>query len=238
MEKLFPIVQILRSYCIIFLMVLFLFCTFNTGNNASLIMKQVGEATDTVSIWPQLIFVFSVPLKDNSVNLKITPDPGPVYSNYLSETKDTLTISVTGMLEGNTRYIITLEDVITAENGSKLYPDDAVFDIITLPKEREPNNSFNNTDTLLSVCFGTVSPASDTDYFYINNTIASTMYLKNHDKKSGFFIVNTSGSIIAIDDSFDEIKTFSISDSILLPLFVGVFSLFGNDTRYEIGLVP
>jgi len=214
---------------------LLFFCTFDIDNNDPLIMTRFGTVSDTVSIWPRLDFAFSVPLEDSIVNIKITPDPGPVYNTHLFETKDTLVVTVTGSLEGNTSYRITLERFITAENGNELYPDDAVFDVVTLPKEREPNN-FANADTLSTVCLGSLSPAHDTDCFYINSTTATLLYLRNHLKKAAYVIKDTLHNVIASDESFDDIKSFAISDSLPNPLIVSISSLFGEGTRYEVGL--
>ena len=224
--------------CIIFLLVPLLSCIFNPDDNKPLLMTRVDSESDTVSLWPRLIFEFSVPLKDSVVSIKITPDPGPVYSSYLNNARDTLTFSVTGILGGNTHYILTPEQAITAKNGNKLYPEDAIFDILTLPSEKEPNNKKSNADTLLTLCYGVVTPANDTDCFYMYNTTVTSLYLKSHDKKSGFFIKDLSDSVIIIDDGFEDIKTFDISDYNTAPIFVYVFSLFDSDTRYELGLIP
>ena len=214
-------------------------CVFDTEDNSPLIMSRVDNETDTVSLWPQLIFEFSVPLKDSIVNIDITPDPGPVYSAYLNDKKDTLIFSVTGSLEGATLYVLTLEQPLTAKNGNILYPEDAVFNIVTLPGEKEPNNKKENADTLLSVCLGAAKPANDTDCFYIFNPTATNVYLKNHDKKSGFVIKDNADNIITINNSsVNDIKVFDISSYNSAPLFVFVFSLFDSDARYELGLTP
>ena len=223
--------------CIIFLLVPLLSCIFNPDDHKPLIMTRVDSGSDTVSIWPTLIFEFSVPLKDSVVSIKITPDPGPVYSSYLNNARDTLTFSVTGTLGGNTHYILTLEQTLTAKNGNKLYPEDAIFDIITLPREREPNNTKSNADTLLTLCYGDITPASDTDCFYIFNTAITSLYLQNHDSKSGLFIKDFYDNVLIIDDGFEDIKTFDIPSNISMPVFVYVFSLFNNDARYELGVV-
>jgi hypothetical protein len=202
-------------------------------------MIRVDNETDTVSLWPQLIFEFSVPLKDSIVTIDITPDPGPAYSAYLNDKKDTLILSVTGSLEGATLYVLTLEQPITAKNGNMLYPEDAVFNIVTKPGEKEPNNKKENADTLLALCLGAAKPANDTDCFYFFNTTATEVYLKSLDKKSGFFIKDNVDNIITINASpKDDIKVFDISSYNTAPLYVFVFSLFDSDARYELGLTP
>ena len=225
-------------YLILFLLISFMACVFNTDDNRPLTMTRVDNETDTVSLWPQLIFEFSVPLKDSVVHIDITPDPGPVYSVYLNDKRDTLIFSVTGTLEGATHYVLTLEQPITAKNGNKLYPEDAVFNIVTLPGEKEPNNKKENADTLLTVCFGAAKPANDTDCFYIFNTTATGVYLKSRDKKSGFVIKDNADNIITLDNGPEDIKVFDISDYNTAPIFVYIFSLFDSDARYELGLTP
>ncbi len=222
---------------IIALQAIFLFCTFNIDNKEPLTMRRVGNISDTVSIWPRLTFIFSVPIKDNHVDILIIPDPGPVYSQYLNETKDTLTISVTGMLQGNTRYVITPDYIITAENGNKLYPDNALFEIITLPAEIEPNNNYKDANILFSLCYGTICPANDTDYFYITNLTAESLYIKSIESKSGFFLCDTLGFLIAENKNQEEIKVIDIPNGIIAPLYAGVYSLIDNGARYELGIV-
>lgn len=223
---------------IFLLSLLYLSCTFYSSDNDPLIMTRIGTIADTVSIWPTLTFLFSVPLEDSSITLKILPDPGPVYDTRLSSTKDTLQWTVTGSLDGNTSYQITLHQFLTAENGSKLYPGDAVFTIVTFPRECEPNNCLDNADSLSTVCFGIIAPAHDTDYFYINGTSVSSLYLTSHDNKAGWLIKDGENTVIVSDDGFDITKTAAIPDSIPPPLLAGIFSLFGTDTRYEIGIIP
>jgi len=226
-------------YLILFLVLSFMACVFNTEDNSPLTMTRVDNETDTVSLWPQLIFEFSVPLKDSVVSIDITPDPGPVYSAYLTNKRDTLIFSVTGSLEGATPYVLTLKQPITAKNGNKLYPEGAVFNIVTLPGEKEPNNKKENADTLLTLCLGAAKPAHDTDCFYSFNTTATKVYLKSIDKKSGFVIKDNADNIITINASFEnDIKEFDISSYNTAPLFIFVFSLFDSDARYELGLTP
>ena len=225
-------------YLIIFLLISFAACVFNTDDNRLLTMTRVDNETDTVSLWPQLIFEFSVPLKDSVVNIDITPDPGSVYSVFLNVKKDSLTVAITGTLKGATSYTLTPAQTITAKNGNKLYPEDAVFNFMTLPGEKEPNNNKENADTLLTICLGAAKPANDTDCFYIFNTTVTGVYLKSRDKKSGFLIKDNFDNVITVDDGFAEMKTFDISDYNTAPIFVYIFSLFYSDARYELGLTP
>ncbi len=221
---------------IICLFTFFLYCTFDEVSNQPLTMNRIDESGDTVLVWPSLTFVFSVPVQDSSVALKMIPYPGTVYNSNLNETKDTLILIVSGSLIGNTKYLITLENQITATNGSVLYPEDVSVEITTLSKEHEPNNNLVNIDTLNAVCCGTISPTNDTDYFYMNNSTATSFYQKCHTSNSGYFITDSSGKTIVLDDGFDEIKTFTITDTVTMPLFVGIFSVYDNDARYEIRL--
>lgn len=215
---------------------LFLFCTFDDVPKEPLTMIRVDESGDTVSIWPSFTFAYSVALQDSIISLKMDPYPGTVFSSYLNSIGDTVNLVVTGSLQGNTTYWISLEDTITAINGSVLYPEEISFEITTFSKEIEPNNNLINVDTLVTVCFGTISPVNDTDYYYVNNLVATTFYQKCHKNKSGFFITEGTGKLIVVDDNFDELKKFTITDTITMPLFIGIFSVYDNDARYEIGL--
>lgn len=227
----------LLTHCCITVITLLCLCTFNTTNDDPLIMTLVGTQGDTVSLWPVLTFSFSIPLLDSIVPLTIEPDPGPQYMIFLNEKLDTLTFVVTGALEGNTLYTFSIDDIITAENGNKLYPGAATFTIITYPKEKEPNSSLHTADVLQWSCYGTINPVHDTDYFYIGSMQFSALYLKNHSKRTGIAIVDTTGNIIASDISFNEVKTIPFI-SVSLPVYAAVFSLIDNDARYEIGLKP
>jgi hypothetical protein len=222
---------------LIYIITLFLFCTFDDGGDEPLTMIRIGDVSDTVSIWPHMTFLFSVPLQDSSVNLKIIPYPGTVYNNFLNETRDTLKLIVTGSLQGSTQYLITLNNAISAVNGSVLYPEEVSFEITTFPGEKEPNNNFGNADTLSVTCFGIIFPANDTDYFYINNPSATAFELKAYRGKSGYIIRDTSGSTITKDVGLEEIKTFTIPTTMSMPFFAGIFSVYDNDVRYEVSIV-
>lgn len=215
---------------------LFILCTFDDNSKEPLTMTRVDEGGDTVSLWPQLTFIFSVPVQDSTVSLKLEPYPGTVYHSILNGSADTLVLSVSGALKAKTTYQVVPAHQVTAENGSILYPEDVTFKITTHPGEFEPNNDSLHADTLLSVSFGTVFPINDTDYFYVNNAVATRFYHRCHKNKSGFFIIESTGKTVAVENGLDDVKTFTISDTVTMPLFVGVFSTKDNDARYEISL--
>jgi hypothetical protein len=214
----------------------FFSCTFNAVNNEPLTITCINQKSDSVSLWPQLIFTFSTKLKDSIVILEITPDPGPQYSTFLNEFKDTLFFKVTGVLNGNTTYSITFKDRITGENGKMLYPEDVSFTIITGRGENEPNNSISIADTVFDICYGTISPVNDTDYYYLSYQLSSNLYLKCHDRLTGFKIIDSSGSIINEQAGTQEIKQYSISNSAVTPFYICIFSLSDNNAKYELGI--
>lgn len=224
-------------FCIACVYCVFLLCTFNVKNDDPLTISRIGNLSDTVSIWPQLNFVFSVPLIDSLVSINITPDPGSVFNTFLNKTRDSLMISITESLLGNTIYTITFDKTITSENGNTISAGDSICSIVTLPQEMEPNNTVLLADTLLTVCMGIISPAHDTDVFYLNNNLSKTVYMTNHKGKSGFIIKSTNDSLISIEDGLNENKTFLITDSSILPLYIYIFSIFENSTHYELGIV-
>jgi len=213
-------------------------CTFNPKDYEPLTMVRVGDGSDTVSIWPGLTFAFSAPLQDSIVTMKIVPDPGPVYSSYLNRTSDTLILTVTGLLKGSAQYTITLGREVTDRNGEVLCPEDVLFTIVTLPAEQEPNNTITDADEFASVCCGTVYPANDTDCFYIPASVVKGLSLISHQNKSGYVVKDISSNIIAKNTSYDQIKTILFSQSLQPPVFIYIFSLLDNDSRYELGTVP
>ena len=225
------------GYIILFpILITFFSCTFNIVENEPLTMTCINHESDTVSLWPQLIFAFSKRIKDSVVLLDITPDPGSHYSTFLNEFKDTLYFEVTGILNGNTAYNITLKNRITGENGKLLYPEEVSFTMITHSKEHEPNNSVSIADTLFDICYGAISLVNDTDYYYISYQNSSNLYLKCHDRLTGFKVYGPSYILVNEQAGTEEIKEYFISNAITIPLYVCVFSLSDNNARYELGI--
>lgn len=215
--------------------VLLISCEFYIPVDEELTMSRIDSANDTITLWPELVFMFSVPLKDSSVSLVFEPDPGPSFYQRLNKTRDTLQIHVTGVLEGNTRYTLTLAREIVGQNGSTLSPEEVQYRVYTRKKEKEPNNSIALATIVETCCYGVVVPKNDTDYYWLENPQAKGFYLKNHRSKSGYVLVNSSGELIGSDTGLEEVKSFLFSDSIAQPLYVGVVALVDNDARYEIG---
>jgi flagellar biosynthesis/type III secretory pathway ATPase len=110
------------------------------------------------------------------------------------------------------------------------------FTIITKKKENEPNNFISISDTLFDICYGVIFPANDTDYYYISYQLPSNFYLKCHDRLTGFKVIDSSGSIIDEQTGTQEVKQYSISSTAITPLYVCIFSLSDNNSRYELGI--
>jgi hypothetical protein len=197
-------------------------------------MKRIDNTADTVSIWPQLSFFFSAPLRDSSVRVTFTPSTAAEYNAFLNAGRDTLTIQVTGALDGHTCYLMAPDTILTAENGNKLYPGDAEFLFCTYQREQEPN-TFYTADTLFSKCFGTIAPVHDTDY-YILPSRTTTINLTSYTNKAGLVVRDSVGQLLLVDNSYEVNKTIAVSPAFFFPLKVGVYSLFGNDTRYMVGV--
>jgi hypothetical protein len=227
------------NYLFLFLLLsLFAGCTFIVEDDRAFTMTRIGNTADTVSIWPQLAFCFSVPLaKDSSVHLIITPDPGPVYSVYLNRNRDTVRLDVSQSLEGNTTYFITLQDTLQSVNDKYLYPADVSFSFTTYPKENEPNNTSATADTLRALCFGASVTATDTDFYFIPATNARGIYLKSMQSKSGCIVLHITGAVLKKNNTLDQTKTIAFNDTINAPCYMAVYPLFDNATRYELGMV-
>lgn len=211
-------------------------CTFETDFEQPLVMECISEKIDTVLPWPQLIFVFSSPLKDSTIELSLLPDPGPVFYNYLTQSKDTLHFLVTGTLSGQRDYSLSLKTSIVAENGSILYPEDALFSFTTWPSELEPNNRIELCDTLVNICYGIITPVNDSDYYFFYDTTATNLYLKCHSRISGIIVLNAQGQEVFSQHDINDLKQFPLNDNLSMPLYIKIFSLLDTDARYELGL--
>lgn len=212
----------------------FLFCTFEQDDNTPLTIERVDLMGDTIVPWGTLIFVFSVPLEDGVATLKITPNPGAVYNCLLSDSKDTLYLNISGFLEANTSFSISLENDFTAENGSVLLAEDVDFTVFTGNMENEPNNSIETSDSLNGRIFGIAENKSDEDFFILADTLISEISLINHKKKNGFQILDINGTIMLTNENLDDTLNEIISLINIWPKFIKVYPLVDSDSRYEL----
>lgn len=94
-------------------------CVFNGPvNEQPLTFKSLDANGDTLSVFPRLRFVFSSALADTSVPIFFSPAISARYGAYLNALRDTLTIDIMEMLEGNTRYVLRLGRQVTSIDGS------------------------------------------------------------------------------------------------------------------------
>ncbi len=223
-----------KCFLLLTLGVLFCLCTFDDIDDTPLTMSIVGTSSDTVSLWPSLSFLLHPPLADSALELQIIPNPGTIYSTALNTSRDTAKLTVTGLLKGSTLYNITLKNTITAKNGKTLSPEESIFEIVTHPSEKEPNDQQRFADTLWLICFGISTPMSDTDYYFLPAPHGKTLTLASHQGLSGYRLVTLNDVIIHSDVELAESKSITIADTISTPLYCSIFSVFENDSRYEV----
>jgi len=102
-------------------------------------------------------FALSAQLADTSVDVVFSPPFAGAYDIDLNATRDTLTLSVLDMLQGNTTYVLKLKSSVHSTAGAWLYPyqDSVVF----TPRPRAgAQRHFDLADTLLApVIYGMIS---------------------------------------------------------------------------------
>ena len=222
-------------------------CIFDTrGNEEPLTMTCINAKTDTVSVFPQLQFAFSVPLSDSSVSLAFFPPTSARYVAFLNATHDTLTLDVMEMLDGNTRYVIRLAQPVTSKDGVVLGPlqDSLVF--LTYPREHENNDTKELADTLNSVMFGSISNVADIDVFFCADKKASAqvsakasgVFMQSINSQDSFYIVDSLSRVFSLGNQIKPMDTIFITDSMTRPLYVFVVSrIKGSEGDYELGIV-
>ncbi|MBD3344197.1 MAG: hypothetical protein GF401_03940 [Chitinivibrionales bacterium] len=214
-------------------------CVINVDDDDErLTMIRADKGGDTVSVFPAIKIAFSVPLAVDTVMLAMTPPFQTGYAAYLNDSKDTLEVRVTGMLEGNTRYCIKLAHAIKAENGFELYPDADSIVFVTHPAESEPNNSISTANQLNGRVFGMIELATDTDYYFIPSLHKRKFYLNSFDSQCGFAVSDSDGVVQEAFQSQTQSDTLIAGDSLFPPFHVLVFaSPLSSHERYELGSV-
>ena len=210
-------------------------CTFNLEDNTQLIMTRIDTEGSTTSPWPTFKFAFNRSVVDSVSFISIIPDNGVGFNSKFNESNDTLTVKVTGVLDGKRLYSVVLNRDITASNGSVLKSGDVDFPFMTYPKEKLPNSTFSNSDTLLPLIFGVAAPINDSDYFYIADTSVSEVFLINHFGSCGFEVVTALDSVVQLKSDIYDTLYYKFD---LIPakgLYLRVFSVVDNGARYEIG---
>jgi hypothetical protein len=225
------------------IMVLWVSCIFDTrGNDEPLTMTCINPKTDTLSVFPQLRFVFSAPLMDSSVSLAFSPPTSARYAAFLNATHDTLTLNVMEMLDGNTKYVVRLAQPVTSKDGVVLGPSQDSLAFVTYPREHEPNDEKDLADTLTSIIFGTVSNVADVDAFFCTDTKglskASGVFMQSINSQDSFYIVDSLSRVFSLGNQIKPIDTIFFTDSMRRPLYAFVVSrIKGSEGDYELGIV-
>jgi hypothetical protein len=213
-------------------------CIFEAQKNSgALTMTCINGRTDTLSVFPQLQFVFSEPLIDSSVSLNFSPPIGR-YAAFLNATHDTMSLTIMDMLAGNTRYVLRLGNQITSKDGAILLPSQDSLSFITYPREQEPNDTKNLADDLASKIFGTISDQSDIDVFLCTNNSARGVFLQSINSQDSLYVVDGLSHAFSLDHPINPMDTIVFPDSLVRPLYVFVVSrIMGSEGDYELGIV-
>jgi hypothetical protein len=201
-----------------------LLCTFGPDTEGPLTMRRVDGQGDTLSVFPTLRFSFSQPVANENVSLYLEPEGGRYYS-VLNETKDTLELVVSGLLEGNTRYAVGPAQTVTATTGSSIGAGGVEFFFVTRAREREPNDVRDTSARFVDPIYGDIYTPQDTDYFCVTVPV-SGFHLVSHDEGVvlQLGLVDSSGRDTATTGNLAE-TYLGVPDSFSLPLFVRVTSL-------------
>jgi len=155
-------------------------CVLVVGGDPVLSMSRADREGDTVSVFPTLVIAFSIPLRDSAVSFTFTPPAAGDYSQSLNAARDTLTIRVSGMLDGNARYALRPSRALTAENGMSLDPGEDSIVFFTYPRESGQNGTAPSADTLRRVVFGELSMPGDTDFYVPADSLSRTFCLTSY----------------------------------------------------------
>lgn len=217
---------------------LLLQCVFNGPINESpLTYSSLDADGDTLSLFPKLRLAFSSPLADSSVTISFSPAIAG-YGAYLNSVRDTLTIEVMDMLQGNTRYVLRVEKPLTSSDGSMwdLSGDSTVF--YTFPGEQEPNDTKDCADTVASVIFGSISDVSDLDIFVCQKPDVKAVYLQSIDCSDTLFIQDGLSAIRGIEGKMNGQDTIFLSENDAPPFFIFVLSrIRGFEGNYKLGII-
>ncbi len=197
-------------------------------------MIRADSLGDTVSVFPVLKVAFTRTPADESVSITFSP----LFVDYaarLSESRDTLTIRVTGLLDGETRYVLRPAGELRAGDGSVPGPDTDSLVIHTYPAEQEPNDTRKTADPFQSPMYGRIKPANDTDFFFLEAPTGGNVILESLDSKVSLEVRDSSGTLSAAPVTQNSVDTLAVSDS---PVWVLAYSRGGiMDERYRLSFV-
>jgi hypothetical protein len=197
-------------------------------------MKRIDSLGDTTSTFPTLRFAFSEPVEDEEVSMYLNPDVDG-YHTELNAGRDTLCLIVTGMLDGATTYTASLGQTVQSANGTILTAGSITFSFFTCQAEQEPNDAKDTTRIFYNPVCGRIYPTNnDTDYYYMADTSAISLYLRSNDPAVlGLGFTNTLG-IDTILTGKEQEKYLLIPGGISLPGYIRIFSL-SSTGKYELG---
>jgi hypothetical protein len=160
--------------------------------------------------------------------VSFSPAISAQYGAYLNLDRDTLTIDVMEMLEGNTRYVLRLEKQITSIDGivSDLSNDSTVF--YTFPCEQESNDNKDIADSLTSVMFGCISDVSDLDVFVCVRKNLQAVYCQSIDCRDSFFVEDGLSTTVTVKGAMQQ------TDTIFVFVRSGIKGFEGN---YKLGVI-
>lgn len=171
-------------------------------------MTRVGR-NDTIPCWGEIAIAFSIPVADTSIRFDISPDPGTVYSTQIiNTTHDTAIITVSQMLPGDTRLVISPGMPIHAENGTEIRPGNDSIVVHTYPREDEPNDAPGLAGTLREMICGEILPGNDTDYFWVPDSNISVLHV----------VTDGDGLCLLFRDSTgQDIAAAACKDTVIIP---------------------
>jgi hypothetical protein len=197
-------------------------------------MERADGLGDTVATFATLRFSFSSPVENEDIVMYLEPE-GVRYYTELNDGSDTLSLIVSGMLDGATRYSVTPAQEIRAAGASPIRPHSVRFEFMTHARENEPNDCIAIADVFTNPVCGEVSAAGDTDCFLLPAPAAGSIYLRTHDAGAalGLGIVDSAGNDTAVTGDI-PVKSLAVPPSFTFPVGARVFSTLGTG-RYELG---
>jgi hypothetical protein len=198
-------------------------CTFNTGQDDTLVFSFPEGQSDTLSPRPEISIVFSDRLTDDTVQFMLEPFFDQFHS-ILNPSRDTVRIIVTSLLPGKSRYALYLTGKIESINGATAAPgrDSLVF--YTHATEQEPNNTMDAADTFGTVLFGIAATVDDVDWIVFDTLRNEAMYLQCEGGSAAFSFYSGSGESAGPRIEVATCDTAIFPSSLSAPLFVKIES--------------
>jgi hypothetical protein len=211
-------------------------CIFNSEKPPEpLLLQRVDSSSDTISVFPRLVFSLSSRLTDDTVSLEFSP---PFYDFYafVNQSRDTLTLVVTGELQGDSRYVLRPSVALVSVIDEEYEPGRDSMVLFTVGKEKEPNNTPADADAFISRICGTISQMSDTDWYRMEEIPGRTLRLRSLDSRLGMALRGPiDGPSVAVTTISG---TMAIPDTLEPPLFVSVYTYVRDaGSRYELSIV-